>query len=297
MKKLSYLLLLAIVSFTSCTKDKGDDDQAPILENYVQGRIEYSYTFTNPTLAKYVNYIKESDKRSDQTIEEAFELLTDEEQQTINNFRDDNPMGFYAIYTLPIIKNEIFISDNHTRSNTHSLSYNIEKAWDIRKGTGSYYIENESENNLSFTFDLEFAKGINTLSPISTEELYNRSELNENATVFGFNTKVINYALKTIGQYDFTSNIKIYVSEQIRKEANILHFMHTNEEHGIVKMEIDFKNSDMGKLIYEVTKVEARAVTAGELDIKVAPEHITDKDFDTRLEINEKLLNLMSFLR
>ncbi|WP_126973115.1 hypothetical protein [Gynurincola endophyticus] len=284
MKKLSYLLLLALISFASCSKDKDGDDNSQTSE-ITEARLELDISFSNPVVNKFFSYIKTGNSLPWQAYYDSWDNLTSEEDNQLSSLFSNNPTIAGYLVRLPIVKNEIFIKGAQVRGVSRGIAHEIQNLWNNDAIKGNYYVGSlMNDNSLGFSYEQNIL-GETGLSVSVDPDDFTRTETNESITIEGITAKKITYTVKTAVQ-DFyeIKKIDVYVASSLDKSINLMHPFITNEAAGVIKIEVEMIKTDFGKIVYELKKVEKRAVSAQELINSTPAETLnpqTPEEFET----------------
>lgn len=293
MRKIFYLLFLSAISFVGCSKDDSEGSGHPDVTD--QGRIELSMSFTNPTINKYFQLMRENNKIGAEAIIEARTKMTEEELEFLDNLGMADWFLLEDFFMKPFVKNEIFFKADEFRMVSTSITYTVEKKWNNTTNVGNYFITNRRDDDLSFEYDLELLGRLITNLPLKTG-YYDRNEESTTTTINGLPAKKITYTLKQ-GMSEGLKAIHVHTSTAINKVFNVFHPLYTEEENGIIRIELEYSNSTLGRMIYEVAKVENRVVTNDELTNSTSGNVIDSKEDGARNEISEKIYQIISLPR
>ncbi|WP_126973117.1 hypothetical protein [Gynurincola endophyticus] len=291
MRKIFYLLFISVITFVGCSKDK--DGDTPTVTD--QGRIELSMSFTNATVNKFFQLMKASNKVGPEAIIEARLGLTAEELEFLDELGMESWFLLEDFFMKPFVKNEIFFKADEFRMVSTSITYTVEKKWNNTTSEGNYFITNRRDDDISFDYDLELLGGLITNLPLKTG-YYDRNEESIITTLNGLPAKKITYTLKE-GMSEGLKAIHVHTSTAIDKMYNAFHPVYTQEENGIIRIELEYSNNTLGSMIYEVAKVENRAVSDDELTNSTSAHIIDSKEDGARNEISEKIHQIISLPR
>lgn len=293
MRKISYLFLLAIIILAGCTKDKDDDNNTAIFE---EGKIELEVSFTNPLVAKFFNSIESSTRPPAYAYEDAWQNLTQEENNELGNLFEDNWGIVDHLYRSPIFSNDIYIKGNIVRLVGRGIAHETQNIWNIETSKGNVYVARTFGNaqSMSFSYEADFLPQTGIILT-ADQDVYVRTE-GETTTIEGYPVKKVSYTAKP--EYDrvLIQKLDLYVAADINKGINLLHPFYFEENGGILKIEVSVRDADFGKIIYAMKNFVKRSISTEEITNAISDDVINTGDDNAANIIYEKFRNLTSFM-
>ncbi len=296
------ILLVALVTILSCKNGQGqgpqpEAEQAESLvsnhaeENFSEGRIDVAIHFQGNRLSEILNKVNPSKGDVQQQMQNLMKELSPAEAENIKKVMESNPILAMQIMFAPMLKNVIFVRDDHALAKCDGLIYHLENKLDGDNETGVVFIQSQYDKGkqLTFEYDKDYFGEIQLQTRIDMD-LYDRQQTNDTEVIAGYTCTKAIYSLKNSTPMAL-GKLEVWTSERMPQSLNFIHPFYLEEEHGIMKIAIyQDMDSDM-PMVYEFKKVTPAPVSDSDMEIQQSqPIYSGKSDAQT---IAAKLMGIM----
>ncbi|SFB84678.1 hypothetical protein SAMN04487891_10320 [Flagellimonas taeanensis] len=296
------ILLIALVSILSCKNGQGqgpqpESEQLESLgannteENFSEGRIDVVIHFPGNRLSEILNKVDPSKGDVQQQMQNLMKDLSQAEAENIKKVMEANPILAMQIMFAPMLKNEIFVREDHALAKCDGLIYHLENKLDGDNDTGVVFIQSQHDksNQLTFKYDKDYFGEIQLQTRIDMD-MYDREQTNDTDVIADYTCTKAIYTLKNSTPMAL-GKLEVWTSGRMPQSLNFIHPFYLEEEHGIMKIAIyQDMDSDM-PMMYEFKKVTPTPVSDSEMEIQQSqPVYSGKSDAQT---IAAKLMGIM----
>ncbi len=296
------MLLIALVSILSCKNGQGqgpqaESEQLEILgtnntkENFSEGKIDVVIHFPGNRLSEILNKVDPSKGDVQQQMQNLMKDLSQSEAENIKKVMEANPILAMQIMFAPMLKNEIFVREDHALAKCDGLMYHLENKLNGENETGVVFIQSQYDKSkqLTFEYDKDYFGEIQLQTRIDMD-LYDRQQTNDTDVIAGYTCAKAIYTLKNSAPMAL-GKLEVWTSERMPQSLNFIHPFYLEEEHGIMKIAIyQDMDSDM-PMVYEFKKVTPVPVSDSDMEIQQSqPVYSGKSDAQT---IAAKLMGIM----
>lgn len=296
------ILLIALVTVLSCKNGQGQGPQSeseqivPLgmnntEENFNEGKIDVAIHFPGNRLSEILNKVDPSKGDVQQQMQNLMKDLPKAEAENIKKVMETNPILAMQIMFAPMLKNEIFVREDHALAKCDGLMYHLENKLNGENETGVVFIQSQHDKSkqLTFEYDKDYFGEIQLQTRIDMD-LYDREQTNDTDVIAGYTCTKAIYTLKNSTPMAL-GKLEVWTSGRMPQSLNFIHPFYLEEEHGIMKIVI---YQDMGSdtpMVYEFKKVTPTPVSDSEMEIQQSlPVYSGKSDAQT---IAAKLMGIM----
>ncbi|MEQ7802011.1 hypothetical protein ABDJ41_19605 [Pedobacter sp. ASV1-7] len=293
--KINYFPLVALMtipSFIACnqnpsgTKSNTDakenlisqirsSESAEVKTLFKEGKIDIQITTPGTALGELLQQIDPTKGNVAGQMKVLAEKLSPKEREVLEAQNKKVGIMNLAILMIPL-KSEIYLKGAEATAKFDAMTFHGENNVNEAKKEGTMYIKSQNSNKdmtIRYTGDSFHEMAKNELK----NEDYYIEKTNETSIVAGYNCTKSVYTLKESvptnnkpGGIPASSvyRLEVWTSTEMPKSVNFLHPLYIKEDAGIMKILIQYEKDNGLQFLYEFTKVENRAVTPAEMQIK-----------------------------